>query len=44
MGRRGCLEIPEMLEGEAEMKEISVQSSVLDMANNELVVREEKER
>lgn len=34
----------EMSEGEAEMKEISVQSSVLETANNQLVVREETER
>lgn len=42
MGRRQYLEISEMLESEAEMTEISVQISILETANNHIVVREEK--
>lgn len=33
-----------MLESEAEMTEISIQSSVLERVNNQLVVREEKKK
>ena len=42
MGRRECLEMSDMLESEAEMTEISVQISILETANNHIVVREEK--